>query len=383
MTTPNHRVALVYLARKAEGLDPLLRFKAAYQAYPGGEAHDFVVIYKGFENDEPALNHAHGILQELHPTVIYINDEGIDITAYLDAAKRLEHEELCFLNTFSEPQGSNWLRKLLSQLRRPGVGIVGATASYESLRSSMDLLSKVFWLCAVKGVPRDEELVRYYRWFLELQYPAWLAQTQTTSIVNSLKKWIFGRVCYQDYDEEYARYWQHVTQPGGLVGWAQLFHEFPNPHIRSNCFAISRKRLLSFDFPDVQSKMDGCRFESGYDSVTAQVRHRGLSALVVGKDGIGYDVHQWPASRTFRLHDQSNVLVSDNQVRKFTQFSPEERATHILMTWGSYADRLQTNRVPTLGKTFEQAEFALDIMSHPPRFPAPALDVEPQQVVPG
>jgi hypothetical protein len=373
---PSHNVALVYLARNAEGPDPLLRFKAAYQAYPAGEAHDLIVIYKGFENDESALNKAQGIFAELKPMTISVNDDGIDITAYLHAAKQLDYEELCFLNTFSEPQAGLWLRTLLSQLRRPGVGIVGATGSYESLRSSMQLLSKVFWLCAVKRIPNDRILERYYRWFLEFQCPAWLSHSPIRTIVSRFKNWRSGPVNYQQYDDEFVHYWQHVTEPDGLVGWAQDFREFPNPHIRSNCFAISRKQLLGFEFPKIHTKMDGCRFESGHDSLTAQIRRSGLSALVVGQDGTGYNVHEWPASRTFRLGDQSNVLVSDNQVRKFAQHSPEERATHILMTWGDYADPRQTAGVPSLGTKFEQDSLALAAMParSPPRHPRAALE---------
>lgn len=348
------RTAVVYLARKAEGLEPLKRFAEAYRRYAAGAPHDFVVVYKGFADGEPELAEAKSTLAALNARDLYIDDEGIDITAYLDAAERLDHDEICFLNTFSEPDGADWLLKLLTQLRHDGVGIVGATGSYESLNSSMDLLSKVVWLCAGKKIPRDEVLARHYRWLLESQFPSWLTDARPPSMLQRLMHSMRGGD-YRQHDRDYARHWEAVTKPNAPIDWAPLFPQFPNPHIRSNCFAIDRQRLVTLRFPKIITKMEGCRFESGHDSLTARLRQSGLAALVVGKNGIGYDVNDWPTSGTFRLGDQANVLVTDNQVRNFKNYSLEERATHVLMTWGDYVNGAQTAGVPALGKTFRRA----------------------------
>lgn len=348
------RTAVVYLARKAEGLEPLQRFRDAYLRYSAGAPHDVVVVYKGFAEGEPELLDAKRTFAELNARDLYIDDEGIDITAYLDAAERLGHEEICFLNTFSEPDGEDWLLKLLTKLRRDGVGIVGATGSYESLRSSMDLLSKVVWLCAAKNIPRDDRIAKHYRWLLESQFPSWLTDARPPSLLQRLTSVLKGPH-HGRYDAAYAKHWEAVTQPNAPIDWAPLFPAFPNPHIRSNCFAINRDRLVGFHFPKIISKMEGCRFESGYDSLTARIRQNGLAALVVGKNGDDYDVADWPKSRTFRLGDQSNVLVTDNQVRNFKNYSPDERATHVLMTWGDYVSRTETADVPALGKKFKRA----------------------------
>ena len=351
----DQRTAVVYLARKAEGPEPLNRFVAAYRGHAAGAPHDFVVVFKGFGETDPDLAHAKVALADLRPRELYIDDEGIDITAYLDAAARLEHEEICFLNTFSEPNAVDWLAKLLHHLRRDDVGLVGATGSYESLRSSMDLLSKVVWLCAAKRVPWDDRLARHFRWLLASQYPAWLAKPPRPTSWQRVRRILAPQFPYAQYDEDYAKHWHAVTQPNAPIDWAPQFPEFPNPHIRSNCFAIARKRLLNFGFPKIVSKMEGCRFESGHDSLCARIRQCGLAILVVGKDGVGYGVRDWPGSRTFRLGDQANILVTDNQVRNFKNYSPEERATHVLMTWGDYVAGEEIASVPTLGKTFPRA----------------------------
>ncbi len=53
--------------------------------------------------------------------------------------------------------------------------------------------------------------------------------------------------------------------------------------------------------------------ESGPHSVTHQVQARGLSAVVVGRDGRAYDVEEWPHSATYRAGGQANLLVADNR----------------------------------------------------------------------
>jgi hypothetical protein len=352
---PDQRAAVVYLVRKAEGLEPLNRFVAGYRAHPAGAPHDFVAIFKGFGESDPDLSLAKDVLADLRPREFYIDDEGIDISAYLDVAARLEHEEICFLNTFSEPDAADWLAKLLCHLRRNNVGLVGATGSYESLRSSMELLSKVVWLCNAKRIPSDDRLARHFRWLLQSQYPTWLTNPPRPSFWQRVSRKPALQSTYAQHDDDYAKFWGTVTQPNAEIDWAPQFPEFPNPHIRSNCFAIARKRLLDFGFPKIITKMEGCRFESGYDSLSARIRQSGLATLVVGKDGTGYDVQDWPLSRTFRLGDQANILVTDNQVRNFRNYSLDERATHVLMTWGDYVAREETASVPALGKTFPRA----------------------------
>ena len=342
-------LAVVYLARKAEGPEPPTRFLASYRMHEPGEPHELVVLFKGFEAGDPELVALHRTFGEAIDRSIEIDNSGIDITAYLRAAGILEHRELCFLNTFSEIETDGWLGMLARHLRRDGVGVVGATGSYESLRSSMHLLSKVVWLCAAKNIPFDGALARSYNWFLKSQYGPWLVPTMLERMRSRLSR------CrsYEHFDQDYEAYWESVTRAEGPVGWAKDFPNFPNPHIRSNCFMIERERLLDFGFPPIMEKMESCAFESGHRSMTMLARRNGQAALVVGKDGRGYDVDLWPESRTFRLADQANVIVADNQVRTFDRLSPRERAVHVAMTWGEYAPLRPF--VPNLGVEFKKA----------------------------
>ena len=346
-------LAVVYLARKAEGPEPPARFLASYRMHEPGEPHELVVVFKGYDVGDPELVALRRMFGETIDRSIEIDDSGVDITAYLRAAGNLEHRELCFLNTFSEIETDGWLGMLTRHLRREGVSVVGATGSYESLRSSMHLLSKVVWLCSAKNIPFDPALARAYNWFLKSQYEPWLVPTMLERILSRLPR----RRSYEHFDRDYERYWEVVTQPDAPVGWAKDFPNFPNPHIRSNCFMIKRERLLDFGFSPIMEKMESCAFESGHRSMTMLARRNGQAALVVGKDGRGYDVDLWPESRTFRLADQANVIVTDNHVRTFNRLSPEERTVHVAMTWGEYAPLRPF--VPKLGVEFRKAATTL------------------------
>lgn len=342
-------LAVVYLARKAEGPEPPAQFLACYRKHEPGEPHELAVVFKGFETGDPELAALRRMFGEAIHRSIEIDNSGVDITAYLHAARILKHRELCFMNTFSEIEAEGWLSMLARHLRREEVGVVGATGSYESLRSSMYLLSKVVWLCAAKHIPFDRTLAQSYNWLLKSQYEPWLVRTKVERLLSRLPR----RRNYEHFDRDYERHWETVIRPDAPIDWAKDFPNFPNPHIRSNCFMIERERLLDFGFSPLMEKMESCAFESGHRSMTMLARQNGQAALVVGKDGRGYDVDRWPESRTFRLADQANVIVTDNQVRMFNRLSLQERAVHVAMTWGEYAPLRPL--VPKLGVEFRKA----------------------------
>jgi hypothetical protein len=329
---PSAHIGVVYLVRKAEGSGPPARFLASYRKYQAGEPHDLILVFKGFASNDPEAARIREIFSGLVQQEIAIADEGVDITAYIHAASCLPHRTLCFLNTFSVIRTANWLSLLMRHFEREDVGMVGASGSYESLRSSMYLLSKVVWLCAAMQIPYDRKVARYYRWLLRSQYPSWLERTRS----ERLRALWARQPDYRTFDPGYAAHWNAVIQPGAPISWAPDYPDFPNPHLRSNAFMIDRQMLLSFGFPKIVEKMESCAFESGHQSLTARVRALGKTVLVVGRDGVGYDIPDWPTSRTFRLGDQSNMLVTDNQVMNFGAYSAAERSTHVLMTWGEY-----------------------------------------------
>jgi hypothetical protein len=112
------------------------------------------------------------------------------------------------------------------------------------------------------------------------------------------------------------------------------FPAFPNPHIRSNVFLLSRDMLLSNAPRGTPDKLEAFKFESGTESVTNRILQSGHRALVAGADGRSLDVKDWPQSGTFRLGDQSNLLADDNQTRSFDEVNRHQKAWYGEMTWG-------------------------------------------------
>ena len=155
------KIAVVYLARQAEGTDPLRKFAGSYLRHPAGVAHDLVVVYKGYERSAD-LGAARQVLGTLPHIDIEVSDEGFDIGAYLEASNRLDHEYVCFTNTFTEISADDWLRHLYRYASSPAVGIVGAMGSFESLSTSVAIIHKILWLCNDVSVKYDERLNYYY-----------------------------------------------------------------------------------------------------------------------------------------------------------------------------------------------------------------------------
>ncbi len=144
MTEQWSQPAVVYLLRGADQQwdDSCTRFIRGYQRYSAGVEHQLYVICKGFFS-EGDLARARRALAAVPHREIQLADDGFDLGAYLAIAGQIAEGEVCFLNTHSEILGAAWLEKLAVNLRSPGVGLVGATGSYESL-SEMDPLFPPF-----------------------------------------------------------------------------------------------------------------------------------------------------------------------------------------------------------------------------------------------
>jgi hypothetical protein len=339
-------LGVVYLARVLENVSSMEAFVRSYTAHAAGAPHDLIVVYKGCEHAD-RLAAARSVFESLTHTAIELPDTGFDINAYLETARKVRHGHLCFLNTFTEIAADGWLAKLYRHGSAPGVGFAGAMGSYESLSDSMRLIAKVIYLCRDVFLPYDEMIAEYYGFVSDDGCRLWTsgraeprmqrrleqaASDRNASPIAIALRSSFGRHLEQRFREK----WRRRVRPGGELEAYGAFPAFPNPHVRSNGFLIDRSRLTEFDFGALVSKLDCCGFESGAASLTRRIRAAGLAAVVVGKDGRRYDVADWWKSGTFRLADQENLLLTDNQSRGWTAMSAGSRETHVRMTWGDY-----------------------------------------------
>ena len=113
---------------------------------------------------------------------------------------------------------------------------------------------------------------------------------------------------------------------------------FPNPHLRTNAFMLSRELMRSVSWPEVRTKARAWELESGRRGLTRHTWTRGLHTLVVGRDGHGHPPESWPTSATFRSGGQANLLVADNRTRQWADSDPATQAHLSRLAWGAAPD---------------------------------------------
>jgi hypothetical protein len=129
-------IGLVHLVWAPLGPEPLRNFLRSYHAHPAGAGHELAIVLNGAGPEGPADGAAREtLLVELEGsghTLIELERPVLDLAAYGQAARRLTHDRLCFLNSYSVVLVDGWLGLLADALKEPDIGLVGASASWES-----------------------------------------------------------------------------------------------------------------------------------------------------------------------------------------------------------------------------------------------------------
>ncbi|MEE9188954.1 MAG: hypothetical protein V3U36_06260, partial [Anaerolineales bacterium] len=115
----------------------------------------------------------------------------------------------------------------------------------------------------------------------------------------------------------------------------RFFLKFPNYHIRTNSFMIERDTMLKIRRGMLLTKMQAYILESGKYGITKQMELMGFRPIVVGKNGKGYEKHEWNISSTFWRGVQENLLISDNQTRKYDTETSDLKQQWEFFAWGS------------------------------------------------
>ena len=226
---------------------------------------------------------------------------------------------------------------------------------------SFGLYQKISWLCATSGNKVSEAAAHYFGFYLKDACPVATVEPTTPLPSRRIDRWIAQttRLTQQRQQEiGFRALWETLTGPSMVFADYRRFPAFPNPHIRTNGFIVERLRLAPTQRWPVETKLDTCAFESGTDSLTAQLRRTGLSAMVVASDGKGYDVPDWSRSETFRLGTQSGLILTDNRSREFDRMSPAERIVHARITWGDYLERPAPTDFPDFGYRFARGSLS-------------------------
>ncbi len=300
-------VGAVYLYRFAEGETPVRNFLDSYRNHPAGIEHDLHVIFKGFPNQK-SLALGQALFEGLPINPIVLDDTGYDIGSYIAAAKVVSNRRLIFLNTFSRILAADWLSKFDRALSLPGVGIVGATGSWQTGASGIEA---VF-------IKEFNNIVRYLRNFIRKPF------SYGGDDVDEGRKNILAHYLLFLFKFFHVfRYLYYLTE----------FGRYPNPHIRTNAFMIERDRLLSLRVLSFASKTEAYKFESGRKSMTKQILAQGLRALVIDRTGNAYDVPEWRTSLTFWTDEQTQLIVADNRTGDYAMANQEFRRVLENLAW--------------------------------------------------
>jgi len=297
------RGAVVHLVRHANGLQPVDAFLSSYERHDAGCDHDLVLLCKGFP-DREALAPVRRRARDHAAHEIVVPDDGLDLTAYFAAARELPHDRLCFVNSYSEILAPGWLRMLWAGLDEERAGAAAATGSWASRRSFA--LSLVRLPNGYRGTLGDRRRMN----------PA-LRSASTAPKVGLARRLVLAAFV--------------------LPGEISAYPGFPAPHLRTNAFAIGRELMLSLRVGTIDTKDATYRLEAGRRSVTAQLRERGLTSLVVDRDGVARAPADWPDAEVFWQGEQSRLLVADNQTRQYEAGAPAVREALARYAWGPRA----------------------------------------------
>jgi hypothetical protein len=138
-------VSVVHLVWLPFGIDLFNRFVQSYKKYQSGYEHELVFLFNGVqEENDTKPYHELANREGLHYKS-FSRQRGWDLESYKWAASQLNTEYILFLNSYSEFMNNNWLMHFMKAIQLPGVGIVGATASYHSIFSMIRYETKLSW----------------------------------------------------------------------------------------------------------------------------------------------------------------------------------------------------------------------------------------------
>jgi hypothetical protein len=302
----NARPAVLHLVGGRHEPLALRAFLASYREHDAGIPHELLILLSGVRDATLRAQLLAEIGETPHRLIEL--DEPFDLPAYQQVAATLEHPHVCVLNSHSRILAPGWLAALERPLRDPGVGLVGASGSWASMRS---------YALYHLGLPSAYRRV-------------WTDRPATLSAFRALDA---DRTGAPPLGALARRF--YTTR--ALVDMAIGFSPFPAPHIRTTAMMAEPRLLSRILSARMRRKVETHRMESGPDGVTRRVQSAGLRVLVVDRSGAQFEVQDWPESETFWQGGQGGLLVADNQTQTYEQADAERRRLLSTYAWGERA----------------------------------------------
>jgi hypothetical protein len=216
-------------------------------------------------------------------------DEGLDIGAYFLFSKTIEESLVLTMSSSSRFAEGVDFSTLISHFADPKIGLVGAMASRESMRSSLEKARR-------NRLNKWTNFVHFERMNSSLIYLSIIFQRTPRKIFRS-------------------------------------FPKYPNTHIRTTGLIIRRPLLIEIINRVPRTKFDTLVLESGYESLYRRLQKKGIqSKLYV--DGRLVDPESSEATLTFRSLDSKVPFVFDHWWDHFHECCPETKKILIESTWG-------------------------------------------------
>ncbi|MDF2188770.1 hypothetical protein [Paraflavitalea sp. CAU 1676] len=278
----SHTVAVVHLIWVPFGPDLFISFIDSYVSHVSGYEHQLVLLFNGLNDERDATPyHEYATLKGVKYISVY-KMKGQDLEAYKWVAGQLDTHYILFLNSYSVLLANNWLSLYMNAISKRNVGLIGATASWQSYYEVILRQNRFNWSNAVSPA----ENFRRYKLLIKSHF-----------------------------------YWR----------W--LFPNFPNPHVRSNAFIMQREQFLNLRTKPFKNKFRAYLFESGRHSMTRQVIENGQEVYIIDNLGRQYPLNECKNANIFWSGQQENLLVSDNQTRLYEAAKESEKLSMFRLAW--------------------------------------------------
>ncbi|MFP5042846.1 hypothetical protein [Parasediminibacterium sp. JCM 36343] len=284
MLTKNNTIFVVHLIWLPFGIDLFKQFVVSYKQHISGHEHQLLFLFNGVGNKtETSAYHEYAISEGLIYTSFYMESVQ-DIEAYKWIALQVDCDYFLFLNSYTKILAGDWLLNYVKNIQ-DGIGLIGATAS-----------CSCYW----------QDVFKKHTWHWDSS---------------------------QSFDYNFRKI-KLLIKAGTL--WRFYFKPFPNYHIRTTGFFISKQLFENISCGKLNNKFAAYLFESGRNSLTNQVIAKGLDVLVIDKFGTSYRKEKWAIANTFWIKEQENLLFADNQTEMYNLSSEFKKKQLTELAWGKY-----------------------------------------------
>tara|TARA_Y100000992_G_scaffold294137_1_gene253523 strand:- start:1035 stop:1925 length:891 start_codon:yes stop_codon:yes gene_type:complete len=291
-------IAVVFLLRankdnKSEYIFQYNRFIDSLKAnYVKEIENKFYIILKGDSKEyiKKKINKE----KFLKINIFECEDKTFDVGAYFNFHNNFKNQftGYIFFNSHSEINGKDWYGLLSKKIVSKEYDLVGASASYSSLKG-----------------PKNIKLEFYYLlWFLYLRLKG-------LRYYSFLQPFFFDKGNFKKI----------------------IVKEYPSPHIRTNAFCISSEMYESF-FNSVHYPINKFHIhilENSSVGLTSFVKSSGGQYAIVTNNGNYLNEEEWGINPSFNTFSDAQPFIIDNQIRNFYIKTKKKREYISFSIWGS------------------------------------------------